>query len=251
MLPPPLSALLCLQPRRPSLQPTFSLDCLSAYSSPRHCQPRLTSQFSLCLGNPLPSCDPSTSMSSSLMLSQTRSSGPELPPPLPLTSRDCSSHKPPRPAWMHHTDMRLHSHAEVCHPHLTLPCSQVDLPSWSPLLHSTSCLKLHPPLLHCDPLTSGLSDGTLHPNLHCCLTNPTTGLDPEHHYMTPPSASLRCHSLSCPSLSLSPPSPCFPLCPETSSLAPCRPLKAGGYTVFELLIQPSGEMLQLFSSFSS
>lgn len=45
----------CLQPsRRPSLQPTFSLDCLSA--SPHHHQnQRFASQLSLCLGNPQPS----------------------------------------------------------------------------------------------------------------------------------------------------------------------------------------------------
>nr|XP_033958793.1 focal adhesion kinase 1-like isoform X2 [Pseudochaenichthys georgianus] len=43
--------------RRPSLQPTFSLDCLSAPSPLHHCHQnqRSASQLSLCLGNPHPS----------------------------------------------------------------------------------------------------------------------------------------------------------------------------------------------------
>ncbi|XP_035528035.1 focal adhesion kinase 1-like [Morone saxatilis] len=43
--------------RRPSLQPTFSLDCLSAPSPHHHCHQnqRFASQLSLCLGNPHPS----------------------------------------------------------------------------------------------------------------------------------------------------------------------------------------------------
>lgn len=54
----PLPLSFCLQPsRRPSLQPTFSLDCLSAPSPYHHCHQnqRFASQLSLCLGNPHPS----------------------------------------------------------------------------------------------------------------------------------------------------------------------------------------------------
>ncbi|XP_047455346.1 focal adhesion kinase 1-like isoform X10 [Mugil cephalus] len=42
--------------RRPSLQPTFSLDCVSAPSPYHHCHPnqRFASQLSLCIGNPHP-----------------------------------------------------------------------------------------------------------------------------------------------------------------------------------------------------
>lgn len=54
----PLPLSIFLQPsRRPSLQPTFSLDCLSAPSPLHHCHQnqRSASQLSLCLGNPHPS----------------------------------------------------------------------------------------------------------------------------------------------------------------------------------------------------
>lgn len=55
---PPLPLSFCLQPsRRPSLQPTFSLDCLCSPSPHHHCHQnqRFASQLSLCLGNPHPS----------------------------------------------------------------------------------------------------------------------------------------------------------------------------------------------------
>ncbi|XP_030249826.1 focal adhesion kinase 1-like isoform X14 [Sparus aurata] len=79
--------------RRPSLQPTFSLDCLSAPSSHHHCHPnqRFASQLSLCLGNPHPS-SPCTSShlptpplySSSMQLPNHFSSSPN-PPSAHLT----------------------------------------------------------------------------------------------------------------------------------------------------------------------
>ncbi|XP_069034529.1 uncharacterized protein, partial [Embiotoca jacksoni] len=55
---PPLLLSFCLQPsHRPSLQPTFSLDCVSAPSPHHHCHQnqRFASQLSLCTGKPHPS----------------------------------------------------------------------------------------------------------------------------------------------------------------------------------------------------
>ncbi|XP_074510269.1 focal adhesion kinase 1-like isoform X6 [Sebastes fasciatus] len=78
--------------RRPSLQPTFSLDCLSPPSSHHHCHQnqRFASQLSLCLGNPPPS-SPFTSShlptpplySSTLQFPHHFSSSPNPQPPLP------------------------------------------------------------------------------------------------------------------------------------------------------------------------
>lgn len=61
---PPLPLSFCLQPsRRPSLQPTFSLDCVSAPSAHHHCHQTqcFASQLSLCTGNPHPSSPCTTS----------------------------------------------------------------------------------------------------------------------------------------------------------------------------------------------
>lgn len=63
--PPPLPLSLCLQPiRRPFLQPTFSLDCISAPPL-HHCQQnqRFASHLSLCTGNAHPSSPSSSSHS--------------------------------------------------------------------------------------------------------------------------------------------------------------------------------------------
>ncbi|XP_051263836.1 focal adhesion kinase 1 isoform X11 [Dicentrarchus labrax] len=78
--------------RRPSLQPTFSLDCLSAPSPHHHCHQnqRFASQLSLCLGNPHPS-SPCTSSylptpplySSSLQFPHNFSSSPNPQPQSP------------------------------------------------------------------------------------------------------------------------------------------------------------------------
>lgn len=118
---------ICLQPsRRPSLQPSFSLDCVSA-PSPHHClqSQHFASQLSLCIGNPHPSSSHTCSLPPSPMLSS-------LPPPCP-----------------HHFSL-----SASCQPHPAFQSSTCY--NSSPSQHNTELdpeSKLYPSLL-CQPLTT-------------------------------------------------------------------------------------------------
>lgn len=82
---PPLPLCFCLQPsRRPSLQPTFSMDCVSAPSH-LHCHQKqcFASQLSLCTGNPHPHLPTYPLNLSSLKRLQHFSSSPSPQPESP------------------------------------------------------------------------------------------------------------------------------------------------------------------------
>ncbi|XP_045900103.1 focal adhesion kinase 1-like isoform X2 [Micropterus dolomieu] len=117
---------------RPSLQPTFSLDYLSAPSPHHYCHPnqRFASQLSLCLGNPHPS-SPCTSSHHPLLPLPTPpfyssfplhfSSSPDPPsqsPPLQNTtyhSHSVSEHNTKlNPESRAHSSLLLQSHAYFC-----------------------------------------------------------------------------------------------------------------------------------------
>ncbi|XP_044063855.1 focal adhesion kinase 1-like isoform X6 [Siniperca chuatsi] len=117
---------------RPSLQPTFSLDCLSAPSPHHHCHPNkcFASQLSLCLGNPQLS-SPCTSShlptpplySSSLQFPHNFSSFPEPPPESPSLqntayyNRSFSQHNTKlNPESRAHPSLFLQSHANFYSP---------------------------------------------------------------------------------------------------------------------------------------
>lgn len=130
---PPLPLSLCLQPsRRPSLQPTFSLDCLSAPSPHHHCHPnqRFASQLSLCLGNPHPS-SPCTSShlptpplySSSMQLPHHFSSSPN-PPLAHLENNMYYNNTKLNPESKAHPSFFLQSNAHFCSPSHTSSDSQ-------------------------------------------------------------------------------------------------------------------------------
>lgn len=125
----PLPLCFCLQPsRRPSLQPTFSLDCLSAPSPHHHCHPnqRFASQLSLCLGNPHPSSPYASShlptpplYSSSLQFPHHFSSSlnpqPQSPP-LQNTTHHCQHNAELNPESKAHPSLSLQPHANFCSP---------------------------------------------------------------------------------------------------------------------------------------
>ncbi|XP_067458143.1 focal adhesion kinase 1-like isoform X3 [Thunnus thynnus] len=177
--------------RRPSLQPTFSLDCLSAPSPHHHYHQNqhFASQLSLCLGNPHPSspCSSSrlpTPTSSSLMFSHHFSSSPNpqlQSPPLQNTSY-CN-----RSFSLHHTKLNPElpppSHADFCSPPLTnsdslpkgswphktnpptnshLPCSSQPKPNRSHSYdrHFPSLLSQSSPNLN--SLSNNMSNACLH-----------------------------------------------------------------------------------------
>eukprot|EP00064_Thunnus_orientalis_P011642 superscaffoldBa00001698_g11673 len=177
--------------RRPSLQPTFSLDCLSAPSPHHHYHQNqhFASQLSLCLGNPHPSspCSSSrlpTPTSSSLMFSHHFSSSPNpqlQSPPLqntPYCNRSFS---------LHHTKLNPElpppSYADFCSPPLTnsdslpkgswphktnpptnshLPCSSQPKPNRSHSYdrHLPSLLSQSSPNLN--SLSNNMSNACLH-----------------------------------------------------------------------------------------
>ncbi|XP_070823465.1 focal adhesion kinase 1-like isoform X8 [Chaetodon trifascialis] len=107
--------------RRPSLQPTFSLDCLSAPSPHHHCHPnqRFASQLSLCLGNPHPS---SPCTSSHLPAPPLYSSSPQFPhhfsssPPLQNSTHHSQHNTELNPESKAHPSLSLQSQTNFCSP---------------------------------------------------------------------------------------------------------------------------------------
>ncbi|KAE8288586.1 Focal adhesion kinase 1 [Larimichthys crocea] len=134
--------------RHPSLQPTFSLDCLSPTSPHHHCHPnqRFASQLSLCLGNPHPS-SPCTSShlpapplySSSLQFHNHFS--PSHNPQSPLLQNDTYNN---RSISQHSTKLNPESKA---HPSLSLqPHSNFSSPPHPDTVSNGSCPnKKNPP----------------------------------------------------------------------------------------------------------
>ncbi|XP_019131437.1 focal adhesion kinase 1 isoform X3 [Larimichthys crocea] len=134
--------------RHPSLQPTFSLDCLSPTSPHHHCHPnqRFASQLSLCLGNPHPS-SPCTSShlpapplySSSLQFHNHFS--PSHNPQSPLLQNDTYNN---RSISQHSTKLNPESKA---HPSLSLqPHSNFSSPPHPDIVSNGSCPnKKNPP----------------------------------------------------------------------------------------------------------
>ncbi|XP_049901929.1 focal adhesion kinase 1-like isoform X4 [Epinephelus moara] len=120
--------------RRPSLQPTFSLDCLSAPPPHHHCHQnqRFASQLFLCLGNPHPSSTFTSShlptpplYSSSLQFPHRFSSSPntQSPPPQNTTLYNhSSSQHNSRFNLESRASLYLQSHANFCSP--PLPSSE-------------------------------------------------------------------------------------------------------------------------------
>ncbi|XP_065813556.1 integrator complex subunit 3 homolog [Labrus bergylta] len=143
---PPLPLFLCLQPsRRPSLQPTISLDCLSAPSPLHHCHPnqRFASQLSLCLGNPHP---PSPCTSSHLPTYSPYSSSLQfphhfysIPRPHPLPSQNSANYS--YSLSQHNTKLNPEStphHRSLLHSFYSPPQTSSDSLSNGSCPHQTS-----------------------------------------------------------------------------------------------------------------
>ncbi|XP_040901048.1 focal adhesion kinase 1-like isoform X6 [Toxotes jaculatrix] len=158
--------------RRPTLQPTFSLDCLSAPSSHHHCHQnqRFASQLSLCLGNPHPSPPCASShlptpplYSSSLQFPHHFFSSPNpqpQSPPLQNTAyydRSFSPHHPRlKPESKAGPSLSLQFQTNLCSPPHTNPGS----------LSSGSCpQKINPPINGHLPCSSQPASDTSHSHL--------------------------------------------------------------------------------------
>ncbi|XP_029958730.1 focal adhesion kinase 1-like isoform X2 [Salarias fasciatus] len=131
--------------RRPSLQPAFSPDCLSAPSPHHHCHQnqRFASQLSLCIGNPPPlsPCTSTHPLHSSSLKFPRRSSSSQ-------TTAYCSSSLPLHSAKLNQ-ESRLYPSVSL-QPHTNIrspPYADSDSLSNGSCPHET-----HPPPAHCPSL---------------------------------------------------------------------------------------------------
>nr|XP_057941997.1 focal adhesion kinase 1-like isoform X10 [Doryrhamphus excisus] len=243
--------------RRPSLQPTVSLDCLSA-SSPHHCHQnqRIASQLSLCIGNPPPSSPCTLSpMSSSLLYSPHCSPFPSHSPLFQSkTYHSCYFSQ-------HHTNPKssfhLQCHADFC----SDSCALKTNPPTDDHLQCLAQSKPNSPLSllrHINPLPSQpspnspsciLSDtcdltfqnGNVETNsklqaslLSSCQANPSRTLPPPHALSRSDQLFPMPSGYTRPTIPPFPPnqSTDLPLtvympCPSSCTHSPHRPLKAG------------------------